>query len=786
MALSFIEYVGNGTQTDFAFSFPYISPSHIVLTVDGVVTPFTFFSSSTARVTPAPANGTTVRISRITPDTPLVNFVDGSTLTEADLDVSTLQAIYLAQEAVDKSAVSAGSVTASQITDASANARQLITAANFAAMKTLLAISAADITNASANGRSLITAADYAAMRALLGFTTTNITDMSANGRSLVTAASYAAMKTLLAIGSADITDASANGRSLITAANYAAMKTLLAITAADITNASADGRSLITATNYAAMRTALGLTAPATAAFATNAQATAGLDNTTVMTPLRTAEAIAALAPGGGGGGSAAVVTFSPVGNIAATNVQAAIQELDTEKAAVSHTHTAADISNASADGRSLITSASYAAMRTALGLTAPATASFASNAQAVAGTDNTTVMTPLRTAEAIAALGGGGGGTTIPAGTLIRSTENPGTGWTEADGTWASRTGLSALFSAIGTRFGAADGTNFFVKPRIASRINLFRNGTSLPAGRAWHSMIALADGRLMIVGGNSGTEAAPVMTNTVYFGSIADDMTITWTTGTAYPISAAGIMITQLADGRVVGVGGMTGASTSVSDVYFGTISGDTITWVAGTAYPTTIGAGMIFRTPDERIWVGGGFDTANTNATRFGTISGNTITWVSGTALPFTGANMSYARNNADVTKAQYMYASSAGTARIIGFTNGSNTVTYTGTSTTSATLTSGNGLTHLPCGTFMYFQNNVVQTFWIDPNTIASNVTTALAPASSVPYSLSTGARHATIYVPQRNCIVVCGGLNGGSALSNVAIYYAIERAFLKT
>ncbi|RWA87918.1 MAG: hypothetical protein E5V95_13640 [Mesorhizobium sp.] len=60
-----------------------------------------------------------------------------------------------------------------------------------------------------------------------------DITDMSANGRSLAQAANYAAMKTLLAITAADITNASANGRSLITAADYAAMRTLLGLVAA-------------------------------------------------------------------------------------------------------------------------------------------------------------------------------------------------------------------------------------------------------------------------------------------------------------------------------------------------------------------------------------------------------------------------------------------------------------------------------------------------------------------------------------------------------------------------
>ena len=54
----------------------------------------------------------------------------------------------------------------------------------------------------------------------------------------------------------------------------------------------------------------------------------------------------ITAAANGSGGGGSAATTTFAPAGAIAATNVQAAIQELDAEKAPLSHAHEMAEIS--------------------------------------------------------------------------------------------------------------------------------------------------------------------------------------------------------------------------------------------------------------------------------------------------------------------------------------------------------------------------------------------------------------------------------------------------------
>ncbi|CAN1576029.1 hypothetical protein MCELHM10_03878 [Paracoccaceae bacterium] len=55
---------------------------------------------------------------------------------------------------------------------------------------------------------------------------------------------------------------------------------------------------------------------------------------------------------------------------------------------------------------GRALIGAATVPAQRTALGLGAGATLELASLAQAQAGTDNATLMTPLRVAQAIAAL--------------------------------------------------------------------------------------------------------------------------------------------------------------------------------------------------------------------------------------------------------------------------------------------------------------------------------------------------------------------------------------------
>lgn len=62
--------------------------------------------------------------------------------------------------------------------------------------------------------------------------------------------------------------------------------------------------------------------------------------------------------------------IANTPAGSIAATTVQAAIDELASEKAASSHTHPSSAISDGTAAGRALLTAANAAAQRTALGL--------------------------------------------------------------------------------------------------------------------------------------------------------------------------------------------------------------------------------------------------------------------------------------------------------------------------------------------------------------------------------------------------------------------------------
>jgi hypothetical protein len=111
MALSFIAYTATSGQTEFTFNFPVLSADHVKVQVNGSdITTYTVSLSPTQKVTlnSGATAGAIVKVYRLTPgrsDAPnnlnLVDFVNGSVLSESDLDKSNKQLLYLIQEAQD-------------------------------------------------------------------------------------------------------------------------------------------------------------------------------------------------------------------------------------------------------------------------------------------------------------------------------------------------------------------------------------------------------------------------------------------------------------------------------------------------------------------------------------------------------------------------------------------------------------------------------------------------------------------------------------------------------------
>ena len=105
MAYSHVTYTGDGTTQDYIVPFPYLKISDIKVSLDGIeqnLLAYSWHTTGTIRFVTAPPNGASIRIQRITDKvTPAVDFRDGSTLTEADLDLAVTQLLYIAQEAYD-------------------------------------------------------------------------------------------------------------------------------------------------------------------------------------------------------------------------------------------------------------------------------------------------------------------------------------------------------------------------------------------------------------------------------------------------------------------------------------------------------------------------------------------------------------------------------------------------------------------------------------------------------------------------------------------------------------
>ena len=113
MANTYVDYIGDNTTTSFAFPFPYLDDTHIVVQLDTVAsaggkfvdqtvtTHYTIQTSPSAAIifVTAPAAGDRIRIKRDSAsNTALVDFENGSVLTEVELDRAYLHNLYLNEE----------------------------------------------------------------------------------------------------------------------------------------------------------------------------------------------------------------------------------------------------------------------------------------------------------------------------------------------------------------------------------------------------------------------------------------------------------------------------------------------------------------------------------------------------------------------------------------------------------------------------------------------------------------------------------------------------------------
>jgi len=101
--LSFIQYKVTGSESNFSFPFDYISQDNITVYLNSdTTTAFSFLSSNEIHLTTPAVTDDIITIRRFTQRSErLVDFEQGSQLTEQVLDTDSNQMFFLAQEAID-------------------------------------------------------------------------------------------------------------------------------------------------------------------------------------------------------------------------------------------------------------------------------------------------------------------------------------------------------------------------------------------------------------------------------------------------------------------------------------------------------------------------------------------------------------------------------------------------------------------------------------------------------------------------------------------------------------
>jgi len=295
----------------------------------------------------------------------------------------------------------------------------------------------ANITDATATGVAVITAASAAAARTAIGAGTGNsnlVIGTTAGTAAAGNDSRLSDARTPLA-HTHSITDLTATGSrnssTFLRGDNtWATITTgISSVASTDITDSTATGRSVLTAADAAAARTAIGAGTSNLTIGTTGTTAAAGndsrlsdartplahthtaaniSDSTTVGRSVLTAtDAAAARTAIGAGTGSSNLVLGTTAGTAAAGN-DARLSDARTPTA---HTHTAANISDSTTVGRSVLTAADATAARTAISAASNALATdtaaglteLATVSETVLGTDTTRVITPATLAQGL-----------------------------------------------------------------------------------------------------------------------------------------------------------------------------------------------------------------------------------------------------------------------------------------------------------------------------------------------------------------------------------------------
>ena len=118
MAVTESSYTGNGSTTNYSFTFPYLKSTDVQVQVDATVTTaWTFANATTVQFNTAPANGAKIKILRKTHvDNLTATFYAGSAIKSEDLNDNFTQNLYSTQETSNRAFESTGGTLTGDLT----------------------------------------------------------------------------------------------------------------------------------------------------------------------------------------------------------------------------------------------------------------------------------------------------------------------------------------------------------------------------------------------------------------------------------------------------------------------------------------------------------------------------------------------------------------------------------------------------------------------------------------------------------------------------------------------
>ena len=335
MATTQNTYTGDNSTTLFSFTFPYLQEADVKVSLDAVVqstTAYSFANATQISFNTAPGTGVAIRIFRETDtDAPKATFFAGSSIRSQDLNDNASQLLYATQETVNRRLDRTGGTMSGELDMGTNKIVNLGTPTGTADGSTKGYV---DSTIGTAGGYAAAAAASASAAAGSATSAATSATTATTQATTATTQATTATTQATAAASSA--TAAASSATAAATSATNAATSATNAATSATNAGNSATAAATSAASALAAFDnfddTYLGAKAsdPTTD---NDGDPLNGGDlyyNTTsnVMRVYTGSAWVTAYVPG-----DAANITSTATGDVVATNVQAAIAELDTEK---------------------------------------------------------------------------------------------------------------------------------------------------------------------------------------------------------------------------------------------------------------------------------------------------------------------------------------------------------------------------------------------------------------------------------------------------------------------